>query len=176
MYKASSRSATAQQGMHFPSTTLRSPEVPRQVTGARARTRPPSTRRWFPNPSLTTWFCRQYVLCLILTHADRHSPCFSPSTFLTPYLAMSSARCSCSPAQRGECAAHTTQCVTRPLLRSQSYPPTTYRRCTRRTAPSLAGAVLRCLTGGSHKDGGVMVVILVALETSPEYHSVRLPA
>ena len=64
---------------------------PHRVTGARARTRPGSTLMP-PKSELTAWFCRQYVLCLMLARADRHPllPSHqSPPTFLTPYLAMS---------------------------------------------------------------------------------------
>ena len=76
------------------------------------------------------------------------SPSFASPTFPTHYLAMSSTRCRRSPAQRG--ALRYPRRAARSHRARKSRPPTTRRRCSRRTTARAAGTALPCPTRGAH--------------------------
>jgi len=90
---ASSRSVRASQGTRFASTTPLKPRSPppdhRSPCAHQAR----STHRRYSNPSQRAWARRQCARCSMLA-GPRYlplSPSFSPPSFPTPYLAISSA-------------------------------------------------------------------------------------
>ena len=129
-------------------------QKPRRVTGARARTRPArpvGATRIRARPRGPGDSTRE--LHEMLNAGSRLPPLslsFSPPTFLAPIWRCPPRAVGARP-RSGVSALPTPLDARRvPYRARKSRPPTTCRRCTRRTTPSAAGAALPRFTGGAH--------------------------